>query len=415
MAGERGQATVEYLGLVALVAAVLAVGALLAAGGGEAIAAAVGRGVQRALCVVRGGECDLDGRPCVVGSRRVEDDGSVDLVLVRLGSDEVVLREDRSDGTSAVTFARLRRGGLVLGGGFGAHARLGRRRVRVGAQASATVLGLLGTATTWELPDRAAAARMLDRIVVDDAHDLARRVLDGGRPLGRDAPPPASHTSQGGASVTLALSGSPGALTLGAADLAGQTVGADGRRTYLVRRRNDLALALGDVAQGAGGADELDTVTVDRAGRPLDLGILRGDELSGSVSLPAVVQPAAGFLDAPASGARRWEVEQHLDLTEPDNLAAAGAFLRQVKAPRPHLGRAVAVSAALRRALDERGVLDARTYALDETSSGVDAGARVGVGPVGAGYERRTRSARLVAAMQRGPGGLWRRRADCLA
>jgi hypothetical protein len=409
MAGERGQATLEYVGLVALVAAVLAVGALLAAGRGDAIAASVGRGIQRALCVVRGGECDLDVRPCVVASRGVEDDGSVDLVLVRLGSDEVVLREDRSDGTSAVTFARLRRGGYVGAWGIGAHARLGRRRVRVGAQPSATVLGLLGTATTWELPDRAAAARMVDRIVVDDARDLARRVLDGGRPLGGDAPPPASRTSQGGASVTLGVGGA----TLGADDLVGQTVGADGRRTYLVRRRNDVAAALGSVA-GTGALDELDTVTVDRSGHPLDLGILRGHELSGSVSLPAVVQPAAGFLDVPASGGRRWEAEQHLDLTEPDNLAAAGAFLAQVRAPRPHLGRAVAVSAALRRALDERGVLDARTYAMTDTSSGLDAGARVGIGPVGAGYERRTRSARLVAAVQRGPGGLWRRRADCL-
>jgi hypothetical protein len=196
--------------------------------------------------------------------------------------------------------------------------------------------------------------------------------------------------------------------------VAGQTVGADGRRTYLVRRRNDLALALGTAATGDGALDELDTVTVDRAGRPLDLGILRGDELSGSVSLPRVAQPAAGFLDVPSSGARRWEAEQHLDLTEPENLAAAGAFLAQVKAPHPRLGRAVAVSAALRRALDERGVLDVRTFAMTDTSSGVDAGVRVGVGPVGAGYERRTRSARLVAAMQRGPDGLWRRRADCV-
>jgi hypothetical protein len=410
MSGERGQATLEYVGLVALVAAVLAVGALLAAGGGEAIAASVGRGIQRALCVVRGGECDLDSRPCVVGSRQVEDDGSVDLLLIRIGSDEVVLREDRSDGTSAVTFARLPRGGLSLEKGFGAHARLGRRRVRLGAQMSATVLGLLGNATTWELPDRAAAARMVDRIVVDDPRDLARRVLDGGRPLGGDAPPPASHTSERGASVTLGWGG----VSFGAADLVGQTVRADGRRTFLVRRRNELAVALGDGTAGTGARDELDTVTVDRRGRPLDLGILTGHELTGSVSLPPALQPVAGFLDVPTSGARRWETEQHLDLTEPDNLAAAGAFLAQVSAPRPHLGRAVAVSAALRRALDERGVLDARTYALDESSSGVDAGVRAGVGPVGASYERRTRGARLVAATQRGPDGLWRRRADCL-
>src|SRR3954452_13594889 len=122
MTGQRGQAAVEYVGLLALVAIVLGAGALL--GGGEAVASAVGRGMQRALCVVRGGECDLDVRPCVVSAGGVEDDGSVDVFVVRIGSDEVVLREDRSDGTSAVTFARLRRGGLELTMGVGAHARV---------------------------------------------------------------------------------------------------------------------------------------------------------------------------------------------------------------------------------------------------------------------------------------------------
>src|SRR5881392_3637624 len=117
MAGERGQATLEYVGLVALVAVVLGVGIVLARSGGEAIAGGVGRGMRRALCVVRAGACDLEVRPCVVGSACIEDDGSVDLAVLHLGSNEVVLREDRSDGTSAVTFARLRRGGLELNAG----------------------------------------------------------------------------------------------------------------------------------------------------------------------------------------------------------------------------------------------------------------------------------------------------------
>jgi hypothetical protein len=420
---ERGQASMEYVGLVAFVVVVLVLGALAGAGGGEAIAGAVGRGMQRALCVVRGGECDLDRRPCVVGARGVEDDGSVDLLLVRVGSDEVVLREDRSDGTSAVTFARLRRGGLELSTGLGGHVRLGRRRFRVGTEASATLLGLLGSATTWVLPDRAAAGRLVDRIVVDGPRDLGRRILDRGRPAGGDAPALASRTATVGAGVTLGAGASRGTggvgLTLGAEDLAGASVDAAGRRTFLVRRRNAIAgtlsTRLSDVAHAGGAADELYTLTTDRDGQPVDLGILHGGELGASVDLPRLVQPAAGFLDVPSAGARRWEVEEHLDLTEPDSLAVARGFLTQVVTPRPHAGRAVAVSAALRRALDARGVLDARAYAVGESSSGVGAGARVGIGPVGADYERRTRSARLVAAVQRGPDGLWRRRTDCLA
>jgi hypothetical protein len=419
VAGERGQATLEYVGLVALVAVVLGLGALVGAGAGEAVAGSVGRGMQRALCVVRGGECDLDRRPCVVGAHGVEDDGSVDLWLLRVGSDEVVLREDRSDGTSAVTFARLRRGGLALSAGIGGHLRIGRRRLRLGSQASATVLALLGRATTWELPDRAAAARLVDRIVVDGPRDLGRRILDRGRPAGGDAPRVASRTSTVGAGVTFGASASAAGLTLGAEDLAGASVDAAGRRTYLVRRSNTLTLSVGtrlsEVGRAGGSLDELYTVTTDRGGRPVDLGILRGGELQASADLPRVVQPAAGFLNAPIAGARRWEAEEHLDLTEPDSLAAARGFLAQVVAPHPHPGRAVAVSSALRRALDAHGVLDARAYAVDERSSGVGAGARGGVGPVGADYERRARRARLVAAVQRGPDGLWRRRDDCLA
>jgi hypothetical protein len=155
-------------------------------------------------------------------------------------------------------------------------------------------------------------------------------------------------------------------------------------------------------------------VTVDRDGRPVDLGILRGGELAAGVDLPRVVEPAAGLLNLPTAGARRWETEEHLDLTEPDSLAAAGAFLRQVVTPRPHLGRVVSVSAALRRALDARGVLDARAYAVSRSSSGLGAGARGRLGQVGADYERRVRRSRLIAAVQRGPDGLWRRRSDCL-
>jgi hypothetical protein len=417
MTGQRGQAAVEYVGLLALVAIVLGAGALL--GGGEAVASAVGRGMQRALCVVRSGECDLDIRPCVVSAGGVEDDGSVDLFIVRLGSDEVVLREDRSDGTSAVTFARLRRAGVELSTGVGGHLQLGRRRLRMGTQASATVLALLGKATTWKLPDRASAARLVDRIVVDSPRDLARRILDRGRPAGGDAPAPSVRTATKGAGVTLAGSARRAGLELGAEDIAGASVDDTGRHTYLVRRRNGLTFSFGTSVSRLGEAghsgDELYTVTTDRRGRPVDLGILRGDELRAGADLPRTVQPAAGFLDVPTSVHRRWETEEHLDLTDADSLAVAQGFLGQVISPRPHLGRLVAVSSALRRALDERGVLDARTYAIsDGSTSGFGLGARVAKGVVGADYARSSHSARLVAAVQRGRDGLWRRRTDCV-
>src|SRR3954452_2527093 len=320
VAGERGQATLEYLGVVALVAIVLGLAVVLAGSGGEAIASGVGRGMRRALCVVRAGECDLEMRPCVVGSSGVEDDGSVDVLVVHLGSNEVVLREDRSDGTSAVTFARVRRGGLEFTAGLGGRLRLGRRKLRLGGQATATLPALSGRATTWQLPDREAAARLVDRIVVDSARDLGRRILDRGRPAVDDAPEPAARSTSHGARVALDGSRSVGSFSLASQDLAGGSVDTAGRHTYLVRRRNSLGGVLGVAFSGQYGGDELYTVTIARDGRPLDLGILRAGDLSGAASLPKAVQPAAGYLDVPApSAARHWEVEEHLDLTEPLN------------------------------------------------------------------------------------------------
>ena len=416
MGGERGQASLEYVGVLALVCLVLALPQLVPGRPGESVAGAVVRGMHRALCVVRAGECDLDQRPCAVRVRDVESEATVDLVVLRVGSKETVLREDRSDGTTAVTFLREHDGGLELSTGLGAQVRIGRRGLRVGVEASATVLGLLGSATTWVLPGRAPADRLVDRLVVDDARDLGRRLLDGGGPAGDDVPPPAWRSSHRGVGVSLggALSnlGGRAGLTLSSTDIAGSTVEvATGRRTFLVRRRNDLAAAVGP-AHGELAGDELYTVTVDRAGRPVDLGVLSGGELSGSVDVPARL---AGILPTAPSAARRWETEEHLDLTEPSSLAAARAFLRQVVVPHPHFGRIADVSAGLRGVLDERGVLDARVYELSDATGGLAGGARTPIGKAGAGYERRERRERLVGAVQRGPDGLWRRRTECVS
>src|SRR5579884_4262003 len=103
MARDNGQASLEYVGLVALVALVLgalAVPALADAG----VAESVVRQFERALCLVSRGDCDQDRRPCVVASQSTEDSGHADLLVIHTGSREVVLREARSDGRVVVTF-----------------------------------------------------------------------------------------------------------------------------------------------------------------------------------------------------------------------------------------------------------------------------------------------------------------------
>src|SRR5437660_11779336 len=244
MARDDGQASVEYLGLLGLVCALVLAGMGAPALARRDMPGAVVREVRRALCVVTGGVCDLDRRPCVVASREVQDSGGVDLVVVRLGSREVALREDRSDGSVAVTFLRDRSAGLDLAVGGGVHLRLGRRTIRLGAQAEATALATLGSGMTWVLPDGASADRLMRSLVVDGIGDLARRVADRGRPDARGAPAPSWTGSRRGLAVSLGASAGPGGLELGSADLAGvATERATGRRTYVVRRRSDVAAA----------------------------------------------------------------------------------------------------------------------------------------------------------------------------
>src|SRR5262249_12581071 len=150
-----------------------------------------------------------------------------------------------------------------------------------------------------------AADRLMDALVVHSAGDVARRIVHAGAADTSGFAAPAWTSSRRGLAVSLGVGAGPGSVSLGGEELyGGATERATGRRTYAVRRRNDLAGALSigprDAAGAAAGADELYTVTVDRDGRPVDLGILGGRELGAS----------AGS----AGGAVRRESEEHLDL-----------------------------------------------------------------------------------------------------
>ncbi len=87
---ERGQASVEWIGVVALIAVVMATVLALAIPG-DGIAGAFIRQFHRALCIVSGGVCDLDRRACPIASSATKDDAHVNLGLFRLGDDELIL------------------------------------------------------------------------------------------------------------------------------------------------------------------------------------------------------------------------------------------------------------------------------------------------------------------------------------
>lgn len=422
-APECGQASFDYLGVVAVALAVLVMGTA-AAGAGNVAGAVTGQ-MARALCVAGAGDCDRDRAPCVVSARRTGREGHVNALVVRIGGSAYALLEQRSDGTYLVTRFREAHGGLDVGVGVDAGLKLGGTALLVGGEARAAVLAHRGTGSTWVVRTRKAADALLDRLG-DGPLKTTRRgsrgpVLLAGRPL----PPPTETFGDRGWSVTLGAKGGigvgEGALTLTAKDVDGSRLDRrTGRRTVYLRRTNGLqaSVDLGKRVAGAGGTAQLDgeytySVEFDRDGRPLDLAIVESGAFEGSADLPTRVQPVAGLLGVPTRGARLQQTETHLDLTDGANLAAARAFVAQVTAPRVRLGALARVSAALEDRLEAAGTVQAGTYDLTAKAYG-GSGHLAGGLKVGGAYEQEERTIRLVAAVSRGRDGQWTDRTDCV-
>jgi hypothetical protein len=402
--GQRGQASIEWLGAVALIALVLVAAAGVAGvAGGDAIAAGVVRQIHRALCIVRGGVCDLDQRPCVVAANATEDEVHVNVGIFRIGRDELVLREHRSDGTVLVTFLHDTTGGWDVGVGGDVWVKAAKREIAAGAAARAALLTSLGGGESWTFKDARDAETAMTYLGDGKEPPMGERTERIGR-HGLDVSASAQGT-RGEATAALRLD----------ASLVDGTVVDDrtGRRTHVIARRGEAeALVRISTTHGsAGGAgEERVSVTTDPSGRPLELSVVRSGEMNGALTLPDVVQPLAGELLGGDRGGRRWVVEQRLDLTEPASLRAAQEMLDALDGP---LAIGARADEALRARIAEAGVTEVRTYASESDSSGVVAHGGIGL-KVGGGLTDRTDRARLVDARVMGPDGVWRTREDCL-
>ena len=401
MGCQRGQGTVEYVGLVALLALVMGA-AVTAWSDPTAIGSAVTREMARALCIVSGGLCDADRAPCVTAERRDAKAWHVNAVVFRVGKGQALVREERSDGTVALTLARDRSGGLELG--MGADVRAG--GVALGLDVRAAWLARRGSGATYVARDRAEADR------------LQERLLAGRGPL----PRPGTRYAEWGADREYELSAATGLTEIGVTHLPSfargvETDVASGRRTVYVDHASGwegVLIVGGARGKGARTADERYGIRLDARGRPRELVVLAGGELRGSGDLPTSVAEVAGHLLVPASGGRRWTLETRLDLGDPDVRRAAAGFLQAIRSPRPRIGGPPGPEGELRRLLRERGAAEARTYAVEQSDESL--GAHVGTGTrYGGGKDSSRRATRLLAATSRGPGGAWRRRDDCLA
>ena len=134
----RGQAGVDYVGVLLLVTVVLGAVALVADASG--VPQAVDHQLLRALCIVRGGECEQDRAPCPVATDRRKDAMSARILVFRIGEDKTVVREERSDGTIAITVAYGQEAGLQAGEGVHVGLSLGRAGLSLGGELTASAV-----------------------------------------------------------------------------------------------------------------------------------------------------------------------------------------------------------------------------------------------------------------------------------
>jgi len=370
-ADDAGQATAEYVAILAIVV-------LLLAGGVAAASPAVGEKVvetvRTGLCIVGGDVCrPADAAaaglaPCLTGERWRRQDTTLDIAVVRLGGHGEWQLAVQSDGRATVTRLEENEGGLTAGAGV-TFSPLGVEAEIEGA----LTLGYRG-GQAW----RFASAREATAF-------LARAERDAGW---REARPPAVRWR----AITAGADGEAGAAFRDLAR-AGLRVGSDaaiGLRTEGARQtltleadHRDLAL-FGDLPRfrGAGASGGSAVVELTWEG-----GVLR--EL--------VIRTATGGTE------RVDEYVARLPLDDAGDRAVAEAVLR------PGGAGLDALAAHLAR----EGVLEHAAYAVSERRSGLSVSGRLGIA-LGLEHERVTGERRLVDATTMVRGGPPQKRFDCL-
>ena len=379
-----GQAAVEYIAVVALVALVFVV-----AGGfvlnGRAIAAAAAAQIRRGLCIVEGHDCPEAHPPCAVSSRGSSDDWEVDIAFVRLGGGRSALVEHLSDGRILVTLADHMDLGAT--GGFGGDLKLV-NKLAMGGEVRAAALASLGNGATYQVRDDRTADELIrtmreNRTDPDFWKHLAA--------LRSRVSAPVSHYRELDLSASANLKVLSGAIGGG-----GREDLVTGTRTFYLKGSASLGIER-SAASGGGSLDGKLAITLDRHNRPVDLMLLGAGKLEASSDLPGLLSPIAGHLRA---GARRdWQVEGHLDLTQPGRMDTVLGSLA-------HPGRLV------RMVLDE-GTVEANAYGTAEDELALGGHVKVGLS-VGGEISHTTSSRRLLSAMEHTREGFWIPRYDCL-
>lgn len=444
--GERGGISAEYMGLVALAAAV--VFALVSAPVGQTIADEV----ERLVCeIAHGGECPAEAvdPECLLASSTRTAGMEVTVGIFTVGGGATLIKEVYADGRTVFTLVDDAEVAAELIAGV--RARAG--RIGFNAAASASAGGRLEGARVFEFGD-ADAARAFEARVRNEGtvRDLLHQAAEGdgilggilGGPLagldplgikdgiadlvfGEDADdlpaPTATYIDveafvDGDASLAAGIPGLDVELDGAAEAAGGAKVLTSGPEAGNVELHYELSAEaagdLGILAMGPGvGGDAKVTVTMildnqgDNVFRPTRLKVSATAGYTGSpLNVTDIVHQAdlAGLtraIERASAGStdgtgRQIELTGELDLTDPENLAAAVGLL----------GGGVGGVPALVQRLDEDGRLTFQTYETSASETGAEIAVGLGVGG-GGGFDSSSDTQDLTSALVRDPGGGW--------
>jgi hypothetical protein len=381
-----GQGSLEYVGLLSVVAAVLAVAGPVA--GVSGLGSEVVRVVRTGVCIVAGDVCRSSDAasaglaPCTLWDRRRGGGAALTVMSMRLGGSHHWTVARRSDGSMLVTRADGDAAGVSGGLGF---------------QAGPLRLGVDGTlgfevaaGTAWELPDAATAARFLSEVRRGAAFDSRRWP-----PAWRSGDAGLAASGWAGLGVEL---GGEGALS---SPLAGAEISAEGAAGARIGRGTST-LYLRSESQGPRLEDAFGHTVGATARGPVIAEYTR--DRSGPREL--AFRTAAPH----ARGVEVVETVARLDLRDPANRAVAARLLRH-RAPWPP-----SVLEDLRAVIRHTvavGTVERSVYAVSDHSGELELAGRFGL-ELGLKLERTNFDRRLVSATAWTGGTRARAREDCL-
>jgi hypothetical protein len=382
-----GQASIEYLGAIALVALVFILAA--PAVGAPSVAGAVVREFKHALCIVTGDICTpgdaarVGLAPCPLGSRTTGFDVSGSFLIAELGGKWLLAVTPLSDGTVSVVRTASVSGGLSAGGIGG---NIGPVRLEGGPEG--TIQARVQPAFGWVFPDRVTAGRFLEH-ATRNALDFKRwpTTWQSGE-LGIEG----VGSVKGKAEI-----GRGGGRLIGGSGSAQAAVGVKHSRDGSLTTYSRMTLERGEVVVpyrtplfSAGRNDWIVELTRDKGGRFREL-VLR----DATISL---------------GGKRVTETVARLDLRDPGNLEAARPFLASTV---PWTVPGGGTKQAILDRIASHGVVERLTSTVEDRSRGFSASIKFGI-KLSLGGKKIKIMRRLVEATAIVGGGLTGKRLDCL-